>query len=104
MNIKKLAEDLGLEEEEYLELFELFIETSKSDLEKLQAAIEARDAEQIASTAHSLKGASGNLGFMELHEIAREIVEKARNNHLEGISESFMTLKKKFEGIAGIGG
>ena len=100
MNIKKLAEDLGLEEEEYLELFELFIDTSKSDLEKLQAAIEARDAEQIVSNAHSLKGACGNLGFMELHEIAREIVEKARNNQLEGISESFKELKKKLSAIS----
>ena len=99
MNIKKLAEDLGLEEEEYLELFKLFIETGRSDLEKLQTAIKARDTEQIANTAHSLKGACGNLGFMELHEIAGEIIEKARNNQLEGISESFNALKEKFDGI-----
>jgi len=104
MNIKKLAEDLGLEEEEYLELFELFIETSRSDLDKLQGAIEAGDAEKISSTAHSLKGACGNLGFMELHEIAGEIVEKARINQLKGISESFKELKEKFDNIAKIGG
>lgn len=99
MNIKKLAEDLGLEEEEYLELFVLFVKTGRSDIEKLQAAIEAGDAEKIASTAHSLKGACGNLGFMELHEIAGEIVEKARNNQLEGISGSFKALKEKFYSI-----
>ena len=100
MNLKELAEDLGLDEEEYLELFELFIETGMSDLDKINSAIKAGDAEQLASAAHSLKGASGNFGLMELHEIAKEIVEKARNNKLEDIAESLQTLKEKFDCIA----
>ena len=40
MNIKESAENLGLEEEEYLELIELFIETGITDLANLQSAVE----------------------------------------------------------------
>ena len=39
MNYNKISKILGLEEDEYLELVELFIETSKSDLKNLQSAI-----------------------------------------------------------------
>ena len=35
MNFKQLAENLGLEEDECMELIELFIETGISDLENL---------------------------------------------------------------------
>lgn len=40
MNIKESAENLGLEEEEYLELLELFIDTGTTDLVDLQSAVE----------------------------------------------------------------
>jgi len=77
MNFGKLAEDLGLEREEYLELIELFIETSMSDLDKLQSAIKEVNAEKAANAAHSLKGAARSIGLMELSETAKEIEEKA---------------------------
>ena len=100
MNIRELAEGLGFDEDEYLELFELFVDVGRTDLEELQSAVEGGDAKQVASAAHSLKGASGNLGFMELHDLAGKIVEKARNNQLEGVDESVQVLKKKFDSIA----
>ena len=102
MNFKELAEALGLEEEEYLELIELFIDTGMSDLDKLQSAIEKGNAEQAANAAHSPKGAASNLGFMKISETAREIGEKARNELLEGITEAAQIQKKKLEEIAGL--
>ncbi len=45
MNFRELAEDLGLEEDEFLELLELFMETSMSDLNKLQSTIKKGNAE-----------------------------------------------------------
>ncbi len=99
MNISELAQTLDLEVDEYRELFDLFVETGGSDLAALESAIKQEDAEKIAAAAHSLKGASGNLGFMELHGMAEEIVEKARSNRLEGIFESFDAMKKAFETV-----
>lgn len=104
MNFKELAENLGLEEEEYLELVELFVETGRSDIDKLQTAIEQGDAEQAAAALHSLKGAAGNMGLMELNEIAKEIEMKARDNQLEGMAGSVQALKEKLDVIAELAG
>jgi HPt (histidine-containing phosphotransfer) domain-containing protein len=100
MNFKQLAENLGLEEDEYMELIELFIETGISDLEKLNSAIDEENGEEAANVAHSLKGAAGSLGLMEISEIAKEIEGKARSDNLNEIAESAQALKGKLEEIA----
>lgn len=100
MNFRELAEDLGLEEEEYLELIELFIEIGMSDLDELYSAIEEADPEQAANAAHSLRGSAANLGLMELAEIAEEIEGKARSDRLEGTAPFAQALQAKLNGIA----
>ena len=100
MNFKELADNLGLEEDEYLELIELFIETGMSDLDKLGSAIEKGDAEESANAAHSIKGASGNLGLMDVYEIAMKIEQDARNGLLEGLSEPIEAIKGKLDVIS----
>ena len=102
MDIRDLAENLGLEEAEYLELFELFIETGMSDLEKLQSAISVGDSKEARSAAHSLKGAAGNMGLMEIYDLAKEIEEKAIDDQLQTISEASNELKKKLGSLAEI--
>ncbi len=99
MNIGDLAENLGLEEAEYLELLELFIETGMSDLEKLQSAISSGDSGQARGSVHSLKGAAGNIGLMEIYDLAKEIEKKAIDGQLETISEASNELKKKLESL-----
>ena len=102
MNIRELAENIGLEEEEYLELVELFVEIGMSDIDKLQSAIDEGNVEEVASTSHSLKGASGNLGFVELFEVAKKINDEALEGRLDGTSESAQVLKEKLNAIAGL--
>jgi len=102
MNFKELAKNLGLEEEEYLELIELFIETGMSDLDKLQSAIEEGNPEKAANAAHSIKGAASNLGLMEVYGVAKKIENQTRNDRLEGIAESAQALKEKLNEIAGL--
>ncbi|RKX60238.1 MAG: hypothetical protein DRP37_05520 [Thermodesulfobacteriota bacterium] len=100
MNFKELAENLGLEEDEYLELIDLFVEVGKTDLDKLQSGIDDGNAEDVAKSAHSLKGASGNLGLMEFFQIAKEIEEKGRNGQLEGTAEAAQALKERLKAVA----
>ena len=102
MNIKELAENLGLEEDEYLELIELFIDTGIVDIEKLRSAIEEGDAEEAAQAAHSLKGASGSLGLMEIYNVALKSEEEARNNSLDVLAESLQTLKGQLNSLAAV--
>ncbi len=102
MNIKELAENLGLEEDEYLEILELFIDTGMADIEKLRSALKEGNAEEAAQAAHSLKGASGNLGLMDIYDVALKSEEAARNNSLDGLAESVQTLKEKLNSLAEI--
>jgi len=100
MNCKALAQRLGLEEEEYLELLELFVETTGSNLAKLQGGLDARDSRQVLEAAHTIKGASANLGLAAIAEVAKAVEEKARQNSLEGAVQAAQSIKGQCEQIA----
>ncbi|HEA65699.1 MAG TPA: Hpt domain-containing protein [Desulfobacterales bacterium] len=102
MNFRELAKSLELEDEEYLELVELFIETGTSDLDKFESAIEAGDANAAADAAHSLKGAAGGLGLTALFELAKEAEQKTRNGFMEEIAYLSRSLKTKLDEIASL--
>ena len=54
MNLKELALELGMEQDEMRELLEIFIESSESDIERLQQAVVEGDAKRVADAAHSI--------------------------------------------------
>jgi HPt (histidine-containing phosphotransfer) domain-containing protein len=95
MNVKELSENLGLEEEEFLDLVDFFVETSASDLTDLSKALEAGDAEEVVKASHSLKGAAGNLGFQDIYKSAKLIEMNARQGILEGSKEAVTSLREK---------
>ena len=87
MDFKALAKVMELDEEEYLDFIKLFIQVSKSDLDILLRAVKEGCAETAAAAAHSIRGASGNLGLANLHETAKKIEEKGRQGILERVAE-----------------
>ena len=93
MNCKELADNLGLEEEEYLELLELFVETTASNLDRLQSGITEGDSGEVSEAAHTIKGSSANLGLMDIAESAKGIEERARQNNLEGAADAVETIR-----------
>jgi HPt (histidine-containing phosphotransfer) domain-containing protein len=100
MDFKELAENLELEENEFLELVGLFVETGYSDLNKLQSAIEDGDTEKVARVAHSMRGTSANLGLMEIFESAKRIEMNARDNDLYGATGAAKIIKEELDRIA----
>jgi len=99
MELEKLAERLGLDVEDIKELLELYVETTTSDLAQLKGAIETKDDELAHAKAHSIKGASGNLGLDEMYELAKEIDDLARVNFLDGLEDMVQVLQEKFNGL-----
>ena len=99
MNFNELAENIGLEVDEYKELIELFIATGAADFHKIQEAMAGRNAEQVMQSAHTIKGAAGNLGLMEVSETAKVIEDNARNNQLDDIAPAVQTLETQFKAI-----
>lgn len=102
MDLKKMAVDLDLELEEFYDLVEVFVETTASDLAKLESAISTGAAQQAVEAAHSIKGAAGSLGLMDTQGLAKEIEMNARQNLLEGSLENADAIKKELHTISDI--
>ncbi len=99
MNIKELGENLGLDEEEYLEMLGLFFESGGSDLEKIEGALKDGDAGRTHEASHSLKGSAGSLGLEKIFELAKAIDEKARQGVLDGLEETAKDLRQEYSGL-----
>ncbi len=97
MNFTELAENAGLEKDEFMELMKVFLERTLLDIRRLQTSIDRGNFTGIVEAAHSIKGAAGNLCFDDIHQIAKDIEMKARENILNGISDSVLLLRKKIE-------
>ena len=97
MDVKELSENLGLEEDEFLDLVKLFVETAASNLTELAKALETGDAEGVVKASHSLKGASGNLGFQEIYEFSKSIEVNARQGILKGSKEAVNSIREKLK-------
>ena len=100
MNLKELGEKIGLEEDEYRELAELFLETGMADFEQMKTALDAADASEVSRRAHTLSGASGNLGIMAMYEVAKRIEMAAIDNRLEDAAADAKELKGLFDEVA----
>lgn len=97
MNFKELGANLGLDEDEYRELIDLFVMSGNSDFESLQAALAAGDAETVMRRAHTIKGAAGNLGLMDVSAVAKVIEERAMKNNLADLGKTVEMLKSQLE-------
>ena len=82
MNFKGLASNLGLDEEDFNELVEIFTDTSFSDIEKINSGLKENNADTIAQAAHSIKGAAANLGFKEIASFAKDIEMDAKEDNI----------------------
>jgi HPt (histidine-containing phosphotransfer) domain-containing protein len=100
MKLEELAENLEMEEDEFMEMTDLFVKTCLSDLMKLQAALEKREALHVAKHAHSIKGAAVNLGFMEIFDAARKMEMEACNDRLNEATEIVQKIKAEVDRIA----
>ena len=100
MDIKALANDLGLDEDEYLELVDLLVDTGMVDLSNMESAVKEGDSDTAARSAHSIKGASGNLGIMDIYELAKAIEAELRDNNLTSIEGQLKIIREKLETLA----
>ncbi len=100
MKLKEWAENLEMEEEEFLEMMRLFLETSASDLNQWQSGIEEGNSKKVMTATHSIKGAAINLGLVEIYEVAKEAEKEARDHHLDGATGGMTILREKLDQIA----
>lgn len=100
MDFKKLAENLGLETDEYAELVELFVDTGKPQVVDLRDAVKAENREGIHKIAHSLKGASGNLGLMEISQVSKKIEDDCVSMNFQAVAESIEKINELIDALS----
>jgi len=100
MKVEDLVDNLGLDLEDVKELLELYVGATASDLECLREAINNNDVKVVHERAHSIKGASGNLGLTDFYELAKEIDDLARANNLAGVETIYNDFESKFQKLS----
>lgn len=100
MNFNEMAENIGLDEQDFREMAELFVSVGVTDLDKLRDACAKRNCQDVVMSAHSLKGASANLGFNDIYEIAKRVEADARAQKLDGADEAIGKIAQKLTSIS----
>jgi HPt (histidine-containing phosphotransfer) domain-containing protein len=94
MNTKGLADNLDLEEDEYIELLNLFLDTTRENLTKLQSGVDGNNTRQVVEAAHTIKGSAANLGLEKIAAVAQAVEMNARQNNLEGADQAATTINE----------
>ncbi len=89
------------------ELFNLFIENGKKDIESLKESASCGDLKSWMKCTHRLKGASGNLGaetFSKICEVsektANETSREEKEKQIESIQEAMTTIEEFYAKIS----
>ncbi len=99
MDFKEIASSLGLDKDDLIELLEIFLTTSFADIEKIETGLKENNAEKVARAAHSIKGASANLGFHEISSRSRDVEMAARDGSLAGINKYTDNILKELKKV-----
>ncbi len=78
LNLEQLAELKEVLEDEFSVLIKTYLQDAELRQSLIQAAVETHDYEAARLAAHSLKGASANLGALMLAEICEHLEHDCR--------------------------
>ncbi len=71
----------------FIELLEDYMNNSEENLKAIRYAIQAKDTITVVKTAHILKGASSNIGAVNMTELSKQLEHLGREEILEGAVE-----------------
>ena len=88
-----IVSTLPLHKERFRAIVEQFTSTLDERFDAIESALEAGDTRALAELSHSLKGASGNCGFIPLAEVASMLEQAARTSELGTSSAALVELR-----------
>ncbi len=78
------------------ELLSVYITDSEKHLNLATQAILESDYSSLAKESHHLKGASGNVGAIELQALAQELEDDAKSQNLDSAKEKIDRMMEQF--------
>ena len=105
LNLEQLAELKEVLEDEFSVLISTYLQDAALRQQMITAAIGAKDYDAARLAAHSLKGASANLGALMLAEICEHLEHDCRAGRYDNcemynqqIGEEFVVVKRELMG------
>ncbi len=71
----------------FIELLDDYMNNSEENLKAIRYAIQAKDTATVVKTAHILKGASSNIGAVNMTQLSKQLQHLGRAETLEGAVE-----------------
>jgi CheY-like chemotaxis protein len=101
LSAEEMASKIGLNVKHIPILVQSFTDESAGIMQQLEEAISAMDYDAIANAAHSIKGSSGNLKFVELYELAKDVELSAKDKKADfPYAEASASIKNAIESIS----
>ena len=107
LNLEQLSELKEVLEDEFSVLITTYLEDAQLRQQMITAAISAKDYDAARLAAHSLKGASANLGALMLAEICEHLEHDCRAGsyancelYNQQIVEEFVVVKNELLGFS----
>jgi response regulator RpfG family c-di-GMP phosphodiesterase len=94
--IKQLADSVGGDMSFVASILEGFEEEATEQIQNAIEGHQANNCKQVQAELHTLKGNSGTLGAMRLHEITRIIEEKAKHCDFQLFDTEIVILQDEF--------
>lgn len=92
--LKELGDD---EEDFFKEVVELYIEQAPTLINEIKTFAYSADADNMGRAAHTLKGASLNVGAKKLAEVCKVIEFDGKSNNLSNVAENLKNLDSNYE-------
>lgn len=73
INLARLGDVFGDDPGFLAEMYGIYVDDARNRLAELDAALGASDAKKVKAAAHTLKGASGNVGAERMSALAAEL-------------------------------
>lgn len=80
-----------------LELIEMYLDDAKEHVTGIQTANDAQDALKLKQVAHTLKGASANIGAVAVQGVAFKVEKSASEGDLSEMGTFIQELNKAFD-------
>ncbi len=90
---------IGGNEDVCQEIIGIFLQDVPRQIESLENTINKKDPALVDRQAHTLKGASGNVGAVSLQDAAMQLELAGKNNDLSRATEMLNTIKQEFEKV-----
>ena len=90
---------VGGEEDFLVELLNDLKELVQQNLEKIKKYINENNYTEIRELAHSMKGASGNLGLNTMYDSTLNLEQNAKDQNIENINKYYSNLENDYKNL-----